>query len=77
MASITLDAVLEHIHRLPLDDQIRLTNILHREQNQRVINALDDWMNDESGYDEATWPALAAALDHERDQRDMRKLFDA
>ena len=39
MASITLDAVLEHIHRLPLDDQSRLTNILHREQNQRVINA--------------------------------------
>jgi hypothetical protein len=39
-----------------------------------ALNALlDEWMADESGYDEATWPKLEAAL--EQDRLSSRKLF--
>lgn len=50
--------------------------ILERERAEQLIAALDEWMADESGYDEATWPEIAEALDHERDQLGMRRLFD-
>ena len=39
-----------------------------------LIRLLDEWMADESGYDEETWPELKAALDHNRDS--YRKLFN-
>jgi hypothetical protein len=39
-------------------------------------SALDDWMADESGYDETTWPELRAALERNRLlSGDYRKLF--
>jgi len=41
-----------------------------------VLKLLDDWMKDESGYDEATWPALKQALDRERKKVGARSLFD-
>ena len=42
--------------------------------NVEALNALlDEWMADESGYDEATWPKLQAAL--ERDRLSSRELF--
>jgi hypothetical protein len=40
-----------------------------------VIALLDEWLKDESGYDEETWPELKEALD--RDRLSERKLFDA
>ena len=39
-----------------------------------VASLLDDWLGDQSGYDEATWPELKASLD--RDRLSSRKLFD-
>jgi hypothetical protein len=41
---------------------------------ERAIRLLDEWMADESGYDEETWPELKAALD--RDRLSSRRLFD-
>jgi hypothetical protein len=35
---------------------------------------LDEWLADDSGYDEKTWPELKAALD--RDRLSARKFFD-
>ncbi len=32
-------------------------------QVEQIIQMLDDWMADESGYDETTWAELTAALD--------------
>lgn len=32
------------------------------EKNQAAIQLLDEWLADESGYDEETWPMLAEAL---------------
>ena len=60
---------------MSLEDQARLTAILERERAERLIAALDEWMDDESNYDEATWPDVADVLDHERDQLGMRRLF--
>jgi hypothetical protein len=47
-----------------------------RKQNkaEAVLALLDEWLDDESGYDEQTWPELKDALD--RDRLSARKLFD-
>ena len=47
---------------------------LRPSQPEAVIALLDRWLEDESGYDEATWPELKEALD--RDRLSERKLFD-
>lgn len=47
------------------------------EQSRRAeeaIRLLDEWMADDSGYDEETWPKLRAAL--EADRLSSRRLFD-
>jgi excisionase family DNA binding protein len=40
---------------------------------ESLLRLLDEWMADESGYDEETWPKLKEALD--RDRPSYRKLF--
>ena len=40
----------------------------------KAIALLDEWMADESGYDEEMWPQIQAAL--ERDRLSSRSLFD-
>jgi len=40
-----------------------------------VIALLEEWLADESGYDEETWPELKAALNRERELIGARKLF--
>ena len=40
---------------------------------EAVLKLLDEWLQDESGYDEETWPELKKALD--RDRLSDRKLF--
>lgn len=37
---------------------------------------LKEWLQDESGYDEETWPQLKKALDAERTRVGARRLFD-
>jgi hypothetical protein len=41
-----------------------------------AITLIEEWLKDESGYDEETWPALKKALDEERDRVGARRLFD-
>lgn len=41
--------------------------------NVGAMRLLDEWMADESGYDEEAWPELKEALD--RDRLGYRKLF--
>ena len=47
----------------------------HQTRPEAVIALLDEWLQDESGYDEETWPELKKALD--RGRLSERKLFDA
>ncbi|HLO48452.1 MAG TPA: hypothetical protein VK211_08580 [Kamptonema sp.] len=55
---------------------ISSTEPLTPEQVQKVIELLDEWMADESGYDEETWPELKAAIEKERDIVSAQRLFD-
>jgi hypothetical protein len=42
-----------------------------------LTSVLKEWMADESGYDEETWPELKAGLERNRKESgDFRKLFD-
>ncbi|MCP4105153.1 MAG: hypothetical protein GY749_06395 [Desulfobacteraceae bacterium] len=52
------------------------TKPLDRERIHKIIQLLDEWMADESGYDEDTWPELKKALNRERDNVSARRLFD-
>jgi hypothetical protein len=36
------------------------------EQNLKAIELLDEWLSDDSGYDEETWPLLKNALENNR-----------
>lgn len=44
------------------------------EQMAGISHLLSEWLTDESGYDEETWPKLKAAL--EEDHYSARSLFD-
>lgn len=45
-----------------------------RRPNLGAIRLLEEWMADESGYDEEAWPELKEALD--RNRPEYRKLFE-
>ncbi len=44
-----------------------------RERNEAMIKLLDEWLADESGYDEATWPKLEKSI--ELNRTSCRKRF--
>lgn len=46
-----------------------------RNRNDEMIRLLDEWLADESGYDEETWPLLKEALNRERELVGAPKLF--
>lgn len=54
----------------------RLLEPLSLERQNRAIALLDEWMADESGYDEATWPELRKALNCNREAIGAEKLLD-
>lgn len=42
----------------------------------KAIALFKSWLEDESGYDEETWPKLKKALNKERDRVGARRLFN-
>jgi hypothetical protein len=48
---------------------------LSSEAIEQVVQILDEWMVDDSGYDEETWTELKTSLNLERDQINARRLF--
>jgi DNA-binding SARP family transcriptional activator len=81
MVAVTLDTVLEQARQLTPEEQVQLLTILEQERQEqerfdRLIKHLDEWMNDTSGYEDEAWPELRAALDRNRAELGMRKLFD-
>ena len=58
------------------NNQKSLLEPLTAEQKDRAIAMLNEWMHDESGYDEDAWPELKEALNRERDAVGARRLFD-
>jgi hypothetical protein len=54
-------------HRLDVREDVRTDAASARkEKNEAVIRLLDEWLADESGYDEQTWPALKAGIEENR-----------
>jgi hypothetical protein len=45
------------------------------ESIEQMVQILDEWMADDSGYDEATWADLKTSLNHHRENVDARRLF--
>jgi hypothetical protein len=60
----------------PTSDRQSLLKPMTPEQKERAIALLNEWMEDESGYDEAAWPELKEALNRERDAVGARRLFN-
>jgi hypothetical protein len=62
-------------HELPPASPEKLPRALPPGDPEAALQMLREWMADESGYDEQTWPALKVALDHNR-APGARNLFD-
>ncbi len=76
-------AVIENLDALDRDGKLAVLdfsrNLRKEEQhpNLAAIRLLDEWMADDSGYDEETWPELKEALDrNRREAGQYRKLFE-
>ena len=39
---------------------------IQRKKNEAAIRLLEEWMADESGYDEETWPIVQKAMEENR-----------
>ena len=50
-----------------------INGVLAPRDNRAAIALFDKWMRDDSGYDEAVWPEIKAAL--ERNRSGQRRLF--
>lgn len=63
------------VRNIPIAQNVRVPEgTAIRNPATRAIALLDEWLADDSGYDEETWPEIKAALD--RDRLSARKLFD-
>lgn len=64
--------LIEESTGLPEGAEVRVEIVC---SNKGTASALmDEWLRDESGYDEETWASLKAELD--RDRMSTRRLFD-
>lgn len=72
----TLDA-LDRDGKLAVLDFSRSLKREDKQPNVAAIRLLDEWMADDSGYDEEAWPELKESLDrNRREGGQYRKLFE-
>jgi hypothetical protein len=72
-----LDA-LDRAGKIAVLDYSRRLRMGENRPNVAAIRLLDEWMADDSGYDEETWPELKEALDrNRRETGQYRKLFES
>jgi hypothetical protein len=77
-------AVIENLDALDRDGKLAVLDFSRRlrkgenRPNAAAIRLLDEWMAEDSGYDEETWPELKEALDrNRREAGQYRKLFES
>jgi hypothetical protein len=58
---------------LPVSSESAPSLIREPSDPAEIIKLLDEWLADDSGYDEAVWPELKESL--ERNRQGSRKLF--
>jgi hypothetical protein len=72
-----LDA-LDRAGKLAVLDLSRRLRVGENRPNDATIRLLKEWMADDSGYDEETWPGLKEALKrNRREAGQYRKLFES
>jgi hypothetical protein len=72
-----LDA-LDRAGKIAVLDFSRRLRVGENRPNFAAMRLLDEWMADDSGYDEETWPELKEALDrNRREAGQYRKLFES
>lgn len=76
-------AVAENLDALDREGKLAVLDFSRRlkrgegRPNLAAVRLLDEWMADESGYDEETWPELRKALDrNRRESGQYRRLFE-
>jgi len=57
-----------------VESSVYLGSTLQRERNQPAISLLNEWLADDSGYDEKVWPAAKRAI--AENALSSRKRFD-
>ena len=73
------EAVIESLDALDREGKLTVLEFSRNLENQTerqgggLDRLLDEWLADESGYDEEAWPELKEALD--RDRLSYRRLF--
>lgn len=65
--------MLDEPDSIPEGAAVRVDLIRPRPE-QKAVELLDQWLSDDSGYDEESWPALKSELECNR--LSSRKLFD-
>ena len=72
-----LDA-LDRAGKLAVLELSRRLRVGENRPNVAAIRLLEEWMADDSGYDEETWPELKEALDrNRREAGQYRTLFES
>ncbi|UBF25663.1 hypothetical protein K9N68_29565 [Kovacikia minuta CCNUW1] len=56
-------------------EQVSLLQPLTPEQISELMQILDEWIADESGYEEETWSKLVQSLNQQRKTVSARSLF--
>jgi Fe-S cluster assembly ATPase SufC len=49
-----------------MSDCFRKTQLHRKERREAAIALIDEWLANDSGYDEETWPVVAASLNRNR-----------
>jgi hypothetical protein len=63
--STAITSTLEGLHEMTVETP----------KAKQVVELLESWLRDESGYDEKTWPILKKSLERERKRVGARGLF--
>ncbi len=66
--------LLDDSSKLPEGAEVRV-ELIEASKCRSAIALLDQWLEDQSGYDEEAWPELKTELDEHR--LSSRRLFDA
>ena len=64
----------EPLTKAGVESSVYLGSTLQRERNQPAISLLNEWLADDSGYDEKVWPAAKRAI--AENALSSRKRFD-
>ncbi len=66
--------IVKDLNKSLLDLISNIDEVTRQEKNEAAIKLLQEWTNDESGYDEKIWPVAKKAIEENR--LSIRKKFN-